>query len=116
MEQNKQEKSMEIGFKPMGDSVLIIRDEEENVKSASGIITSIQKQQPNQGKIVALGNGFRAQDGSMVPIPLDVGDRIMFHHAGAMEIKVKENVYTLLKTDSILGVIESIEEEGSEEA
>lgn len=75
--------------------------------SAFGIlIPDTAKEKPEQGTVVAVGPGRRAEDGSIMPVGVHVGERVMFSKYGYDEIKVGGVEYLILPESSILAVIE----------
>ncbi len=92
---------------PLGDRVLVqAYDVESHVKTKSGIYIpeSVQKEKPEEGTIIAVGEG-RYIDGTLVPLRVKVGDRIMFSKYGYDELKVDGKEYLIVKEDSILVII-----------
>ena len=98
-----------VGVMPMGDRVLIkpLSAEESATMSAFGIlIPDTAKEKPEQGTVVAVGPGRRAEDGSIMSVGVHVGERVMFSKYGYDEIKVGGVEYLILPESSILAVIE----------
>ena len=98
-----------VGVVPMGDRVLIkpLSPEESGAMTAFGIIIpDTAKEKPEQGTVVAVGPGRRGDDGSAIPMTVQVGDRVMFSKYGYDEIKVGGVEYFILPESSILAVIE----------
>ncbi|MCR4274886.1 MAG: co-chaperone GroES [Candidatus Campbellbacteria bacterium] len=93
---------------PLGDRVLLkpLSTDEYGTKRASGIIIpeTVDKERPEQGKIIAVGPG-RYGDGKLVPVRVKVGDTVVFSKYGYDEIKIDGVEYFILKEDSILAVI-----------
>lgn len=92
---------------PLGDRVLIKPSKEENgSKTSSGIIIpdTIDKEKPEQGKVVAVGEG-KYIDGKLTPLNVKVGDKVVFSKYGYDEIKVDDEEYFILKEDSLLAII-----------
>ena len=92
--------------KPLQDRVLIKRVEEET-KTASGIIIpDNHKEKPSQGEVVAVGNGYRLQDGSVKSLDVKKGDKVLFGKYSGTEVKVGGENYLIMKEDEILGVLQ----------
>jgi len=93
---------------PIGDRVLIktISPEELEKKSVSGIIIpdTVSKEKPEQGKVIAVGNG-KYDDGVLIPMTVKVGDRVIFSKYGYDEIKHNGEEYYILSESNILAVI-----------
>ena len=93
-------------IKPLPDRVLIKRVE-ATTKTAGGIIIpDTAKEKPSEGIIEAVGNGFRAEDGKIVPMSVKEGDKVLFAKWAGTEVKVNGEDRVILKESDILGVIE----------
>lgn len=93
-------------FRPLQDRILIKRIEEET-KTAGGIIVpDTAKEKPQQGEVVAVGNGKRLDDGKVQPVDVKVGDRILFGKYSGSDIKVDGIEHLILREEEILGIIE----------
>jgi chaperonin GroES len=97
-------------IKPLADRVVVRRltDEEAGTKSASGIIIpdTVSKEKPEQGIVIAVGEGKWNEDGERrVPIEVKVGDRVVFSKYGNDEVKVGGNELFIVSASSILAVI-----------
>jgi chaperonin GroES len=95
---------MEI--RPLHDRVLIKRTEESESKIGSIIIPDSAKEKPQQGEVVAAGNGKMLEDGERAPVAVKAGDRILFGKYSGTEIKVSGNDYLIVREDEILAVFE----------
>lgn len=93
-------------FRPLQDRILIRRIEEET-KTAGGIIVpDTAKEKPQQGEVIAVGNGKRLDDGKVQPVDVKVGDRILFGKYSGSDIKVDGVEHLILREEEILGIIE----------
>jgi len=93
---------------PLGDRVLVRPGLSEDAKKTkSGIIIpeTADKEHPDQGEVIAVGEGKKDEDGKLVPMTVKVGDRVLFSKYGPDEIKVDGEEYYILHEDSILAVI-----------
>jgi chaperonin GroES len=95
-----------MNLRPLHDRILIERVEEKEQKKGGIIIPDSAKEKPQEGKVVAVGNGKRLEDGTTVPLDVKAGDRILFGKYAGSEIKVEENEYLILREDEVLAVIE----------
>ena len=92
--------------KPLRENVLIKRVEEEN-KTAGGIILpDTAKEKPSEGVVEAVGNGFRAEDGKIMPMSVKVGDKVLFGKWSGTEIKLNGEPRLIMKESDILAVVE----------
>jgi chaperonin GroES len=100
----------ETTIKPIGDRVVVrrLRDDEAGTTSASGIIIpdTVTKEKPEQGIVVAVGEGRWDEDGEKrIPMDVKVGDRIVFSKYGYDEVKVAGEEYFIVSSGSILAVL-----------
>jgi chaperonin GroES len=96
-----------MGFKPLQDRVVVSRMAEET-KTAGGIILpEAAQEKPSEGTIVAVGNGTRGDDGSVMPLDVKKGDHVLFGKYGGTEIKVDGEDFIILRESDILGIIEA---------
>jgi len=93
-------------IKPLSNNVLV-EPEKAETKTASGIVIpdTVGKERPDQGKVVAVGEGKRNTDGKLIPMSVKKGDKVMFAKYGAEEIKVKGKEYFIISEDNILAII-----------
>lgn len=91
---------------PLHDRVLIKRLE-ENTRTAGGIIIpDTAKEKPSEGLVEAVGNGFRAEDGKIVPMSVKAGDKVLFGKWSGTEVKINGEERLIIKESEILGIIE----------
>jgi len=100
----KEEKEMK--FRPLQDRILIKRIEEELKTSGGIIIPDTAKEKPQQGEVIAVGNGKRLDDGKVQPLDVKVGDRILFGKYSGSDIKIDGIEHLILREEEILGIIE----------
>ena len=95
-----------MGFKPLGDRVLVRRIDEE-LKTAGGIIIpDTAKEKPSEGKIIATGPGARGEDGTVMALDVKVGDVVLFGKYGGPEVKVDGADLIIMRESDILGIVE----------
>src|SRR5580704_5988396 len=93
-------------FRPLHDRVVVERIDAE-AKSAGGIIIpDTAQEKPSQGEIIAVGPGGRDESGKLIPIDLNVGDRVLFGKWSGTEVKLDGVEYLIMKESDIMGVIE----------
>lgn len=97
-------------IKPLQDRVVVRRltDEENGTKSASGIIIpdTVSKEKPEQGIVIAVGEGKWDEDGEKrIPMDVAVGDRIVFSKYGFDEVKVGGEEFYIVSMSSILAIL-----------
>lgn len=91
--------------RPLQDRVLVKRMEEETKTAAGIIIPDSNKEKPAQGKVMAVGTGYRLNDGKVRALDVKEGDTVIFGKYAGSEIKVDGSEYLIMKEDDILGVI-----------
>jgi chaperonin GroES len=97
---------LSMTFRPLHDRVLVRRIEAAE-KSAGGIIIpDTAKEKPQEGEIVSVGTGVRAEDGTITPLDLKAGDKILFGKWSGSEIKVDGEDLIIMKEGDVLGVID----------
>ncbi len=95
-----------MNFRPLHDRVLIKRIEQENKTSGGIIIPETAKEKPIQGEIVAVGAGAKADDGTVRPLDVSVGDVVLYGKWSGQEIKLDGENYLIVKESDIMGVLE----------
>jgi chaperonin GroES len=93
-------------FRPLQDRVLIRRIEAE-AKTAGGIIIpDTAQEKPMEGEVVAVGPGARGEDGTLRPLDVKPGDRVLFGKWSGTEIKLDSEDLIIVKESDIMGVLE----------
>jgi chaperonin GroES len=95
-----------MNFRPLHDRILIKRIEEKETVKGGIIIPDSAKEKPQEGEVVAIGNGKMTEDGKVVPLDVKAGDRILFGKYSGTEIKIDSKEYLILKEEEVLGVVE----------
>jgi len=97
-----------MNIRPLYDRIVVKRVEEQDEKTASGlIIPDTAKEKPQQGEVVAAGKGKRLEDGKVVGLDVQVGDRILFGKYSGSEIKIDGQEYLIMREDEVLGVLDA---------
>jgi chaperonin GroES len=94
-----------MGFRPLHDRVLVRRVEAEEKTAGGIIIPDSAKEKPAEGEIVSIGTGTRAENGTVTPLDVQVGDRVLFGKWSGTEVKVSGEDLLIMKESDILGVI-----------
>ena len=92
-------------IRPLYDRVVVRRVEEQENKRGSLFIPDSAKEKPQEGEIVAAGQGKRFEDGNLVPLDVKVGDRILFGKYSGSDIHVDGEELMIMREDDILGVL-----------
>jgi chaperonin GroES len=93
-------------FRPLHDRVVVKRVEEEGKTKGGIIIPDTAKEKPMEGEIVAVGPGARDEKGTLVPLDVKKGDRILFGKWSGTEIKLDGDELLIMKESDIMGIIE----------
>ena len=94
-----------MAFRPLHDRVLVRRIEAEEKTAGGIIIPDSAKEKPSEGEIVAVGTGSKADDGTVTPLDVAVGDRVLFGKWGGTEVKIDGEDLLIMKESDIMGVL-----------
>ena len=97
---------MATKIRPLHDRVIVKRIEEEEKTAGGIIIPDTAKEKPQQGEVIAAGNGRILEDGSVRPLDVKTGDRVIFSKYAGTEIKIDGEEYLIMREEDILGVVE----------
>ena len=98
-----------LNIKPLGHRILIepLGEDEKEGRTKSGIvIPDTAKERPEEGRVAAVGEGRRTDDGKLVPMSVKVGQRVLFSKYGPNELKIDDKEYLIAKEEDILAIIE----------
>ena len=93
-------------FRPLGDRVLVRRVEEATKTAGGIIIPDTATEKPQEGEILAVGNGAIGDDNERVALDVKPGDKILFGKWGGTEVKIDGEDLLIMKESDIMGVIE----------
>jgi chaperonin GroES len=96
-------------FRPLHDRVVLTRIDAEEKTAGGIIIPDTAKEKPQQGKVVAIGPGGRDENGKLIPIDVNVGDRVLFGKWSGTEVKIDGVEYLIMKESDIMGVLTEAE-------
>ena len=91
--------------RPLHDRIIVQRIEESEQKIGGIIIPDTAKEKPQQGKVIAVGQGKVKDDGKRQPLDVKVGDKILFGKYGGSEIKLDGEDVLVLREDEVLAVL-----------
>ena len=94
-----------MAFRPLHDRVLVRRIEAEEKTAGGIIIPDSAKEKPSEGEIVSTGSGARAEDGTITPLDVKAGDRVLFGKWSGTEVKIDGEDLLIMKESDILGVL-----------
>jgi chaperonin GroES len=93
-------------FRPLHDRVVVKRIDAEERSAGGIIIPDTAKEKPSQGEVIAVGPGGRDESGKLVPLDVQVGDRVLFGKWSGTEVKIDGVEYLIMKESDIMGVLE----------
>lgn len=95
-------------IKPLGDRVLVEPLASDAEKTKSGIIIpdTVSKEKSEQGRVIAVGEGRRNDEGKLIPLAVKKGQKVIFSKYGPDEIKIGDKEYFIISESNILAVIE----------
>ena len=94
-----------MSFRPLHDRVVVRRLDSEEKTKGGIIIPDTAKEKPQEGEVVAVGNGARSDDGTVTPLDVKAGDRILFGKWSGTEVKVDGEDLIIMKESDILGIV-----------
>ena len=95
-----------MNIRPLHDRVLVRRIEQDQKTAGGIIIPDTAQEKPQEGEVVAAGDGARSEDGKVTPLDVQAGDRILFGKWSGTEVKVDGEELLIMKESDIMGVIE----------
>ena len=94
-------------IRPLYDRIVIKRIEEKETVKGGIIIPDTAKEKPQEGEVAAVGKGKRLEDGKVVALDVQVGDRILFGKYSGSEIKLDGEEYLIMREDEVLGILDA---------
>ena len=95
-----------MNIRPLYDRIVVRRVETEAEKTHGGLyIPDSAKEKPQEGEVVSVGKGKRLEDGKIVPLDVQPGDRILFGKYSGSEIKLDGEDYMIMREDEVLGIL-----------
>ena len=98
---------MAMKIRPLHDRILVERVEEGEVKKGGIIIPDTAKEKPQEGKVIAAGNGKVTEDGKKIPLDVKAGDRVLFGKYSGNDITLDGQDLLIMKESDIMGIIAS---------
>ena len=94
-------------IRPLYDRIVVKRIEEKEQMQGGLYIPDTAKEKPQEGEVVAVGKGKRLEDGKVVVLDVQVGDRILFGKYSGSDIKLDGEEYMIMREDEVLGILDS---------
>jgi len=95
-----------MNIRPLHDRVLVRRMEEETTTAGGIVLPGSAAEKPNQGEILAVGNGKILEDGSVRPMDVKVGDKVLFGQYSGSTVKVDGEELMMMREEDIMAVVE----------
>jgi chaperonin GroES len=99
-----------MSLRPLHDRVLIKRIEEQETVVGGIVIPDTAREKSQEGEVIAVGSGRRLENGTLVPLEVQVGDRVLFGKYGGTDIVLKGEEFLVLREAEILAVLDSASE------
>jgi chaperonin GroES len=99
---------MAVSIRPLNDRIIVRRMEDQEQMRGGLYIPDTAKEKPQEGEVLAVGNGKLLDNGQRIAIDLKAGDRILFGKYAGTEIKLDGEEYLILREDDVLGVVETV--------
>lgn len=97
-----------MNIRPLHDRIVVKRLDDQAEQVLNGIIIpDSAKEKPQEAEVVAVGKGKRSDDGKLIPLDVEVGDKILFGKYSGSDIKVDGQEYLIMREDEVLAVIEA---------
>ncbi len=94
-------------IRPLYDRIVVKRIEQQEQKVGGLFIPDSAKEKPQEGEVVAVGKGKRLEDGKVIPLDVQVGDRILFGKYSGSDIKLDQDEYLIMREDEVLGILDA---------
>ena len=91
--------------KPLQDRILVKRLEEEQKTKGGIIIPDAAKEKPQEGKVIAVGDGKTLENGTKIKLSVKAGDKILFGKYSGTEIKIDGEEHLILREDDVFGIL-----------
>jgi chaperonin GroES len=92
-------------LRPLHDRIIVKRIEEEERTAGGIIIPDTAKEKPQQGKVIAVGNGRLMEKGEIIPLTVKEGDRVLFAKYAGSDVKVEGEELLIMREDDILAIV-----------
>src|SRR5665811_159256 len=94
-------------IRPLYDRIVVKRIEEKEQMQGGLYIPDSAKEKPQEGEVAAVGKGKRLEDGKLVALDVQVGDRILFGKYSGSDIKIDGEEYLIMREDEVLGILDA---------
>ena len=98
---------MATTIRPLNDRIIVRRTEDQEQMRDGRYIPDTAKEKPQEGEVIAVGNGRLLDNGTRIAMDVKAGDRVLFGKYAGTEIKLDGEEYLILREDDVLGVVET---------
>jgi chaperonin GroES len=98
---------MATTIRPLNDRIIVRRTEDQEQMRGGLYIPDTAKEKPQEGEVIAVGNGKLLENGTRIQMDVKAGDRILFGKYAGTEVKLDGEEYLILREDDVLGVVET---------
>ncbi|HXR74701.1 MAG TPA: co-chaperone GroES [Bryobacteraceae bacterium] len=96
-----------MDIRPLHDRIVVKRLEEKESMQGGLYIPDSAKEKPQEGQVMAVGNGKKTEEGKVLPLDVKVGDRILFGKYSGSDIKLEGEEYLIMREDEVLAVLDN---------
>ena len=96
-----------MNIRPLYDRIVVKRIEEQESTRNGIIMPDSAKEKPQEGEVLAAGHGKRLENGQLVALDVNVGDRILFGKYSGSEVRLEGPEYIIMRENDVLGILES---------
>ncbi len=100
-----QQTEKKIALRPLGNRVIAQRLEQEETFKGGIIVPDTAKKKQETAKVVAVGPGQTTKEGTLIPVPVNVGDLILMDKYAAQEVTIENEDYVIVKGDDIIAIV-----------
>ena len=95
-----------MNIRPLYDRIVVKRIEEQETTHKGIIIPDSAKEKPQVGEVIAVGHGKRLDNGTLVPLDVKAGDRVLFGKYSGSDTKLDGTEYLIMREDDVLGILD----------
>jgi len=96
-----------MNIRPLYDRIVVKRIEEQETTQNGIIIPDSAKEKPQEGEVIAVGQGKRLEDGNLIALEVKAGDRVLFGKYSGSDTKVDGTEYIIMREDDVLGIFDA---------
>jgi len=95
-----------MGYKPLGDRLLVKPNPSEEKTKSGIVLPDSAKEKPQEGKVIAAGEGARDDNGKKIPMEVKVGDVVLYSKYSGTEVKIEGEEYLIIKESDVLAIVD----------